>query len=161
MSNQKNNVNCTRILKDIPSKIQGLKAYNIKLGYGSFLTIDFGEPIEINIKTKKGIEKFTRGEWHLWIYMCAWRIDKGNRALVGSSDSRKKIESVLKKIDGKELISFDIKRSLDAVLVYNGKYELRIFSINTEDQDQWMIYTPDKNVLTVGPGNKCSYEPAS
>jgi hypothetical protein len=61
-------------LKDIPSKIQGLKADNIKLGYGSFLTIDFGEPIEINIKTKKGIEKFTRGEWHLWIYMCAWRI---------------------------------------------------------------------------------------
>ena len=161
MSNQKDNGNGTRILKDIPNKIQGLKAYNVKLGHGSFLTIDFGEPIEIKVQTKKGIEKFTRGEWHLWIYMCAWRIDKGNRALVGSNDSRNKIESVLKKIDGKELILFDLKHSLDAVLVFDGKYELRMFSINTEDQDQWMIYTPDRNVLTVGPGNKCSYESAS
>lgn len=161
MSSQKEKGNSTQLLKDILSRIQGLKSYNIKLGHGSFLTIDFGEPIEINVKTKKGIEKFTRGEWHLWIYMCAWRIDKDNKALAGSSDSRNKIESVLKKIDGKELISFRLKHSLEAVLVFHGKYELRMFSINTEDQDQWMIYTPDKNVLTVGPGDKCSYEPAS
>jgi len=161
MNNQKGKGDGTRILKDIPNKIQGLKAYNIKLGHGSFLTMDFGEPIEINVKTKKGIEKFTRGEWHFWIYMCAWRIEKGNRALVGSNDSRNKIESVLEKIDGKELILFDLKRLLDAVLVFDGKYELRMFNVNTENQDQWMIYTPDKNVLTVGPGNKCSYESAS
>lgn len=161
MRNQKDSGNGIRILKDILSKIEGLKAYNVKLGHGSYLTIDFGEPIEINIKTRKGIEKFTRGEWHLWVYMCAWRIDKGNRALAGSNDSRNKIESVLKKIDGKKMISFDLKRSLDAILVFNGQYELRMFSVNTEDQDQWMIYTPDKNVLTVGPGNKCSYESAS
>jgi hypothetical protein len=161
MSDQKNNVDVVRILRDITNKVNGLKAYNVKLGHGSFLTIDFGKPIEISVKTKKGIEKFTRGEWHLWVYMCAWRIDKDDRALVGSSDPREKIESVLKKIDGEELISFELKRSLDAVLVFSGKYELRMFNINTEDQDQWMIYTPDKNVLTVGPGNKCSYEPAS
>lgn len=161
MSNQKGNGNGIRILKCIPNKIQGLKAYNVKLGHGSFLTIDFGDPMEINVKTKKGMEKFTRGEWHFWIYMCAWRIDKGNRALAGSNDSRDKIENVLKKIEGKKLVLFDLKHSPDAVLVFDGKYELKVFNINTEDQDQWMIYTPDKNVLTVGPGNKCSYEPAS
>ena len=161
MRNQKTNSNNIQILKNILNKIQGLKSYNVKLGHGSFLTIDFGEPLEIDIKTNKGIEKFTRGEWHFWIYMCAWRIDKGNKPLIGSNDSRKKIESFLKKINEKKLTLFEITGSLDVALVFDGKYELKVFTVNTEDQDQWMIYTPDKNVLTVGPGNKCSYESAS
>lgn len=55
----------TELAKNLFSEIIGLEARNAQLGYGSFITIDFGE--NIIIKGKKASNDFERGKWHLWV----------------------------------------------------------------------------------------------
>ncbi|NET57600.1 MAG: hypothetical protein F6K47_15995 [Symploca sp. SIO2E6] len=77
------------------SKVQTLikpiishKAWGASLGVGSFITLEFGNPLPSSKERQK-----THGEWHLWIYCCAWRIEEGNEVLASSEDPRAKIES--------------------------------------------------------------------
>ena len=79
--------------------LEGNSARNVKLGHGSFITIDFGENRAIEISTKKGIIHRFRGEWHLWTYMCAWRLDKEGKPHI---DIRRRGVKGTKKFDLKE-----------------------------------------------------------
>ncbi len=136
--------------------------YNLKLGYGSFLTMDFGRQIQVITRTKRGEKLSTRGEWHIWIYMCSWRIDKNKTPLVGSNDSREKIELALQKANNKKLLKYEILNdSLDAIFHFENKVTLSLFNTNTEEGEHWLLFTPDKNVLTIGPSNSISYGPSS
>ena len=72
--------------------------YNLKLGYGSFLDHGFwATNTSRNEEQERGEKLSTRGEWHIWIYMCSWRIDKNKTPLAGTGDSREKIELALQK----------------------------------------------------------------
>ncbi len=51
--------------------IYGLPAWDATLGYGSFLTAEFGAP-GAGLSGK-------RGQYLLWVYMTAWRIETAGR----------------------------------------------------------------------------------
>jgi hypothetical protein len=141
---------------EIRAKIQGLpgqKAWGVALGQGSFLTMEFGKPVQ---PTKAN--ETVHGEWHLWLYGCAWRLEERERIIVSSEDEHSKIEREIQRLEGRVLQSFELLTpALDAVVSFEDNVVLRLFSIYTEDMDSWMLFTPDK-VITVGPAGQWSYE---
>jgi hypothetical protein len=143
-------------IADIQTKLQGIlgqKAWGVARGEGSFLTMEFGQPVPPTQANAK-----THGEWHLWLYGCAWRVEQGEQVIVGSEDDQVKIDTAIQCIEGSALQSFELMTpALDAVISFENGIVLRLFAIFTEEMDSWMLFTPDK-VITVGPAGQWSYE---
>lgn len=148
------------LAKSLFQKIVGMKPSRIEFGHGSFITMDFGRDIPIRVKTRKGLSTRCHGEWHLWKYMCAWRIDKDKKPLVGSNDTREKIENALCELKDKNLESVEIlNHAFDTKLIFGNDIELFLFSFYTQDDyEQWMLFTPERKTFTAGPGSQWSYE---
>ncbi|MDG4555804.1 MAG: hypothetical protein P9F19_00185 [Candidatus Contendobacter sp.] len=142
------------ILNKFTKKFLGKTAWGVKIGYGSFLTIEFGVPN--NYQTNMSVH----GEWHLWFYLCCWRIEKDGYFIVGSEDTKEKLIEGVKKIEGRKLNSFEIcPQTLDLLLTFESNLLLRSFSVigdveGDEDKPHWMLYMPDNRVLVAGPGNR-------
>ena len=140
-------------VKTIISDLIGLNAWGVKLGVGSFITMEFGRPEEES-------DGPVHGEWHLWVYCCEWRLEKEGRFLAGSGDTRDVIEAALRKVEGTVLASFEVFDSgLDAVLTFSQDLVLRLFYIYSDSYEHWMVYLPEGNVLTAGPGQGWSLAP--
>ena len=140
-------------------KIVGMKPTRVKQGHGSFITIDFGRDIEEQVKTRTGVTTRHFGEWHLWIYMCAWRIDKDQIPSTGFNDPREKIETFLLELQKRSLTEVNIlNQAFDTKLVFGNDMELHLFAFHTDDQRQWMLFTPDQKVFVAGPKINWSYE---
>lgn len=131
----------------------------IQLGLGSFLTLDFGKELSKEYRTRKGIQTMYFGEWHFWVYMCAWRIDLKGMPIIGSSDDREEIKSRLVDLNQKKLERFTVQNtSFDAILQFESDYELKLFSENVVDSEQWLLYTRENMTFVAGPGAKWRYE---
>ena len=137
----------------------GQKAWGASLGVGSFITLEFGVPLP-----RRGKHGRTHGEWHLWIYMCGWRLEKGNEVLGASEDPRPKLEAAVKGMEGLALHSVELLRpAWDTIFTFEDQVVLRTFSIysNSEENDEyWKLFAPDGNILLIGPGTRWSYESA-
>jgi hypothetical protein len=135
----------------------GHKAWNVSLGVGSFITLEFGEPLPLGEQDKR-----IHGEWHLWVYMCAWRLEKNNEFIAGSEDPRDKLETDVKLMEGLTIKSIELlPPAYDTVISFKEGVILRLFSIYSKENEHWILYTPDGNVLSIGPGTNWSYESAS
>lgn len=146
-----------KVVEGLFEEVLGLQP-RIKLGYGSFLTIDFGKEVTEEILTREGKETLSFGEWHLWIYMCAWRIDLSNEPFIGSDDDRQFIQEKLVNLNDKKLLLFSVINSaFDSVLKFESDYELKLFSFNVRENEQWKFFTPEQKVFIAGPGNSWCY----
>jgi hypothetical protein len=129
----------------------GQPAWGIKLGEGTFVTMEFGPKI---IKAQKGK---THGEWHLWVYFCAWRLEDEENVIVASEDSREQMSMALQVIEGKKLLSVEMSLpGLDTVFRFE-KVSLRAFPVTSEENCAWMLYDPKEMVLEIGPGSAWKY----
>jgi hypothetical protein len=147
--------------KEILDNVVGQKVASIELGHGSFLTIDLGKLVSKATK-QKNREFRNVGEWHFWVYMCAWRIDKDNKPLAASSDPREKIATKIQEIAGTTLTKYEIlNASLDTKFYFDDSITLTLFNISTDDEEQWMLFTPDKKVLVIGPADTWTYRLSS
>lgn len=91
----------------------GLPAWNVKQGHGSFLTFEFGEPkleIEERHSPEKGIRRsaHVRGQWHLWIYCCHWRVLQHGTQLAWSEDADDIIGCATATLGGQKLINASV-----------------------------------------------------
>lgn len=146
-------------IREIKKKLDLLiekKAWNVSLGHGSFITLEFGKPC-----LPEGNEAKIHGEWHLWIYCCAWRLEQENEVIAASEDPRSKLKESIKKLDGLILKSIDLfSPAFDTLFIFEKQTFLRLFPIYSQEYEHWMLFTPDKNVLTIGPGTDWSYSSA-
>lgn len=140
----------------------GQKPWNASLGHGSFITFDFGRSIpQKPAKSPKANPSRDRGEWRIWIYSCAWRIEQHNTVLAGSNDSKEKMASAIKRLEGASLNSVEFTSpSLDTVFQFEEGLILRTFSIDFEECDHWLLFVPPNNVLVLGPGESWSFRSA-
>lgn len=130
----------------------------IRLGHGSFLTLDFGKEIIEEVTTRNSKKTFVFGEWHVWIYMCNWRIDCYDNGLIGSGDDRDSIQQKLSEWQDVILRGFSvINSSFDAVLEFDQGYAIRLFSHKTIGNIQWKLFTPQNYTFIAGPGDEWSY----
>lgn len=152
----------TDLAKQLFSEIIGMKMTRSKLGYGSFITMDWGKDKVEEFKTKDGIEKQIFGEWHLWIYMCAWRLEQNGDPIVGAGDERDTLRIKIPLLTGKKLLQVKVVNgSFDIIFDFEESYRLLLFSFTVDDDEQWMFFTPNRKVFTAGPGKNWKYEDAS
>jgi hypothetical protein len=145
------------VIEEKLKPLLGKKAWGVALGVGSFITLEFGRPLA-PYATKQGREVI-HGEWHLWVYDCAWRLETADGVLVASEDDRNEIEEAIKSLEGAALKLVELfPPALDTLLKFDNGLTLRLFPIYSNDADHWMLFTPEKKVLTIGPGTDWSYE---
>ena len=66
-------------VEEAVAQMYGKRAWGTALGFGSFLTVEFGAP-----EAAPDPGGPVHGEFHLWVYCTAWRIENG----CGSSGGR-------------------------------------------------------------------------
>lgn len=134
--------------------VVGQEVTRIRLGHGSFLSINLGE-LTTWTERRRGKEiNLFDSEWQLWVYMCAWRIDKDDRPFVASSDPREKIAEKLQELAGTTLTKYEIlNASLDFKFYFDTSVTLTLFNTSTDDEEQWMLFTPEKKTLVIGPAD--------
>ena len=93
-------------IAEIQTRLQGVigkKAWGVKHGIGTFVTIEFGQPMPPKYPNGK-----SHGEWHLWVYGGAWRLEKGAQVVVASEDDQQRLKRISDVLKG---VSFNHLRS--------------------------------------------------
>jgi hypothetical protein len=136
----------TDFIQSVINVLVGQKSWGVSSGVGSFLTLEFGNPQVLPNKRE-------HGEFHFWIYGCAWRIEKEGKFILGSQDAKEyiaeKAPSTLNDLVVKEIHIDPI--SLDTTIKFESGICLRTFSISS-DMEHWILYLPERQILTAGPG---------
>lgn len=139
-------------ITEIFKPLLGREAWSVKLGIGSFLTMEFGNPISISANDK-------RGEWYLWIYCAGWYLENPNGVFIGSEDSRDILGKEVRVLEGHKLenilistVAFETKFFFDNGIVLHT-FPLSFF----DDCESWKLFTPEKRVLIVYPKGEWSY----
>ena len=138
-----------------------LPCWNVKPGFGTFLTLEFGEPhleIQEPRPAREGAPEHVRrslsrrqvsvrGEFHLWIYCCRWSVIT-NGELIGDcaleSDTKEAIHRAAEELDGQKLVGVTSGTS-----VFYFDLGSRLETAPYDDQkEQWLLYQPGGMVLT-------------
>jgi hypothetical protein len=74
-------------ISEIVRPVLGHPSWLVQRGYGSFVTMEFGEPqvnifeptlmpLDIDGAPARALKRssFVSGAWHLWVYCCAWSL---------------------------------------------------------------------------------------
>lgn len=133
----------------------GLKVWGGEQTHGSFLELQFGEPKPDDPE---------RGANHLWIYMCAWRIEHGSEIGAGCEDTNERIAAALNRLNGRTLTAVTFRRPSWTTTFEFGDHRLITFGIYTDASErlseQWLLFRSDNLVLSVGPGSAWRLHPA-
>ena len=104
------------------------------------LTMEFGreDPRRSTVRT--------HGEWHLWLYMCSWRLESPGKIVIASEDRPENINQRLREIVWTEVSGVELSQpSLDLEISFQNRYKLKTFAVNSSDDreyDQWTLYMP-------------------
>jgi hypothetical protein len=126
--------------KDSLNSLLGKKPWGIALGLGSMLTMEFGsqDPRQSAVNV--------HGEWHLWLYMCSWRLESDKEIIIACEDEPEKIKKLLTEISWTEVSSVSLSQpSLDLEITFHNQCKIRTFSVNASDDhetQQWIFFTP-------------------
>ncbi len=161
--------------------LYGKPCWNAKHGHGSFLTFEFGDPhLEIDEpqepkptwspKVQKQFSRrhvWVRGQWHLWIYCCNWRVTSGSE-LIGESSTVELMNAAASQLDGHKLVLVSADQAssqwrFDFDL--GGCLETWPYPAEADRSDrileQWNLYEPSGYVLTVRADGAYSYQPGN
>lgn len=131
---------------------RGRPAWGTRLGVGSFLTVELGDERPATGTSGTGGPR-SHGEFHVWVYCSAWRIETPTAVLASSEDDRDSLEAAVRVLDGKVLADARVDSpSLSLALTFEDGTTLRTFSIFTDGYEHWMLYLPQGDVITAGPG---------
>jgi hypothetical protein len=141
-----------RIIKPV----LGHSAWNVKLGTGSFITMEFGNPVP-------NVGHRTYGEWYLWIYCCGWYLENPDDNFIGSEDPREILKTKIIILEGHRLENVIISPvAFETNFVFDSSLVLHTFPLNfVEPCEYWKLFTPDGKVLVLGPARSWSFESRS
>lgn len=143
-------------IRSVINPLLNQSTWNVRLGVGSFLTMEFGKSILVS-------DNDSRGEWYLWIYCAGWYLENPNGAFIGSEDSREIITRELHILEGRQLVDVLISAvAFETKFVFDEGIILHTFPILFYDNcELWKLFTPEKKVLKVWPTGEWSYVDAS
>lgn len=154
------------IISNIFKPIYGKPSWQVEQGYGSFLTFEFGEPHlhireprqaskETSEKVRKHLARrsvYIHGDWHLWIYLCDWKIYFQGQELANDESNRRTIKKATAELDGQALTQVIINNSLVTTFEFDlgGKLEaIPNYDIFEKTDDLWRLYEPSGKVFTL------------
>jgi hypothetical protein len=129
------------------SPLLGRRAWNVRRGIGSFVTIEFGRPLPPDDRGS------VHGEYHLWIMMAAWRLETADHVIVGSEDQG--LEQALTRLEGRPLTEVLVRPpAMETRFDFAGLH-LEVFPIYRSDpedgeHDHWLLWLGDGDVLVAG-----------
>ena len=102
--------------------IVGMVAWHVKLGFGSFFTMEFGDPtlkVREPVQSKKSNSPLVAkllskrevdvvGQWHLWVQHFDWNIFSNGEFLASVDSDKKSIADALEQLDGQRLDSISL-----------------------------------------------------
>jgi hypothetical protein len=159
---------------NLPAKIfksvLGKPCWNVKVGHGCFLTLEFGQPhLEIRepISGAKRATKrvrdhlarrgvFVHGQWHLWLRYCDWVVLKNDKRLGGSS-TKTGARRAADFLNGQKLIQFSVSPgSAETVFKFDLGATLRTSPCDARGE-QWLLFDPSRKVLILRADGQYSY----
>jgi len=159
------------IFEKVFRKIYGLPAWRVAPGWGSFLTFEFGEP-HLDIReptTAKGnvsekVRKLLaarrvmiKGDWHLWINCCDWKV-WSKKKLIGKSTQASTYQKAADFLDGQKLVQFALlPLRCHCVFQFDlgGRLETHPYDQKSE---QWLFFDKQSHtVLTLRADGNYSY----
>ena len=129
-------------------RARGASVREARLGVGSFLTFDL----------VRGEERGGSRRWYFWLYQCAWRIDAAAEVIGGSEDERDELGRAVHRLEGARLEHIVIAPSQEASLVFADGLSLRMFPVYSRGYINWMLWLPDGDVISAGPGRRWTRE---
>ena len=166
----------SEIIQGLFQALYGQPCWHVRQGYGSFLTLEFGqphleiiEPRQVSNKISKKIKKlfvrrqiYVHGDWHLWVYICDWRILTNGKELANQDSKRRKIRQATAELDGQILTRVKVKRSLKTIFDFDLGGRIEVWP-NTadydEDVDLWLLYEWQGNVFVLRADGQYRYSP--
>ena len=151
-------------------EIYGKPCWNVKPGYGSFFTLEFGKPhLDVQEPTvaSKGASRkvrrllarrnvFVHGEWHLRIASCAWEVLSSGKN-VGNGSTRLSMRRATDLLDGQKLIQFSfLPEKVWCVFEFDLGATLRTVPYDRKGE-QWVLLTPDQRALTLRADRRYQY----
>jgi hypothetical protein len=140
---------------DFFRKVYGMPAWNVQPGYGTFVTFEFGsphlvvdEPIKSKAKSARVRKNLARrrvrvyGDWHLWIYCCAWRIYQRRTLLAHWAQSREKTSRAIEALDGQRLLRVRVNSNTarsEFIFDLGGRLVTEPYD-DDPSTEQWMFY---------------------
>jgi len=165
------------IINEVIAPITTTPSWNARSGYGSFLTMEFGNPSMMVGRPIRGdhvdrdLSKpllrrrvHVRGQWHLWIYLCAWRCmhhgqEAGHSAL--HSTSKRPIQAAAYALNGQILTSVTVDPSHGTSAF---QFDLG-GSLNTQpyrpDSVQWLLYRDNGMVFSYRSDGMYCHKPGN
>ncbi len=140
-------------LRQAAGALVGQRVWGPKLGIGSFLTLVFGAR-----RTEAEPSGIDHGEFHLWVYCAAWRVDSRGTMVVASEDDREAIKSRIPQLDGRTVEGVMISDSLEFIVQFDGYLRLSVFPIFTEGFEHWILFLPSGDAYAAGPGSTWTLE---
>ncbi|HWK44087.1 MAG TPA: hypothetical protein VNT30_05180 [Stellaceae bacterium] len=141
----------------------GLPAWFVRKGHGSFLTMEFGAP-HLNIRepikaSPEASEKVRarlshrqvtpRGDWHLWIYRCHWRVLSGIKQIAHNEASNAEIRAAAHELDGRLLTGVDVDPTKGtSTFHFEQELSIQTWPYGGGNDDQWMLYMKSGDVFT-------------
>lgn len=143
-------------INEIIKPLVGHYARNVKLGIGSFITMEFGN----QVITTRGKQY---GEWYLWLYECVWYLENPAGEYVGSDDPREALGRDIEVLEGQRLDNIKISdRAFETEFYFSNGCILHTFPVNFVDPvEYWKLFTPGDKILVLGPGLSWSYKPSN
>ena len=161
-------------IEDTFRPVYGLPCWNVHCGYGSFLTMEFGEPrllidetmlntpsLKGRLRRRRRLVKVT-GQWHFWLEQCQWFVFQDGRRQ-GSWHNDHTVCRAIAALGGQKLVSVTVNR-----LMGRSHFEFdlgaRLFTrpygrSNDAQMGQWHLYEPDGWVLTFQGDGRYSRQP--
>ena len=158
------------IFQKVFRQIYGKPCWNVKPGYGSFFTLEFGRPhLDIHEPTvaSKGASQrvrkllarrsvFVHGEWHLRIDSCAWEVLFNGRH-VGNGSTKVGMRHAADLLSGQKLIQFSFSpKDVQCVFAFDLGGALRTVPYDRKGE-QWVLHTPEHRALTLRADRRYQY----
>ena len=131
----------------------GQTAWGSSLGWGSFVTIEFGR--------KRLYHRHYHGDWHLWLYQCEWELSSKGRLLAHSESKKKVMQLAIENLNGAELkeIAFDPQRMItEFSFDHNLHLTCKPYPDAVPDEECWILFTPNRQAASLRESG-LKYEP--
>lgn len=132
-----------------------LKVARARRGFGGYITLDLGGE-----SGRDTITHEPQHEWHLWVYMCDWDLNKGDKRILWRRESDNSLAgAVLELLNGEFLEAVDFDEKDDCfVFRFSGDYRLHLdpdFYDYDGDDDLFMLFRyGDPDALNFAPNRR-------
>lgn len=136
-------------------RLLGQPAWQVKVGHGSFVTLEFGKPW---LDRREPVGKLrnrriaVHGTWHLWLYCCAWKISAAGTTVAESTDSRERMSSAASELDGQILVNVAYNPADRSTMFQFDLGATLETSPDANADDQWILYHKGKVWTLEGNG---------